>query len=317
MAPRAYKLHVGIPAASASSRGPQVDLIIGLLSVPAAQPMRQRRRASWLSKALYTCPHFFEYRFILSIRESFDGSILNEAKQYEDLLFVDAPVGFDFISYKVKLFIDWAVDNFHFKYLLKADDDSTICLSSLCTELGVADAVRPLYMGKFKFRNTVNLDPSQRQYNPRYLNETGRTTYLPYAGGAGYAISFSLAEKLASKMITSTSALPFRHFPREDATFGLWMSGLTGSASRVESARRWLIAHPFPSAASNSRTERYHPKLVEDSQLTSVLPRHCLHLQCGECTSGHTPKPGRRANATKAGNPRFARSGVGRRTIDT
>ena len=44
------------------------------------------------------------------------------------------PTGFNynFISHKVKLFVDWAIDNYAFRYLLKTDDDAEICLASLC-----------------------------------------------------------------------------------------------------------------------------------------------------------------------------------------
>lgn len=179
-----YKLKAGDPAAE-TPQLPRVELLVGLLTVPAAAPIRSRRRESWLAKARYDCPSLLEYRFVLSIREPFDGRLLLEATEHKDMLFVDAPAGFDFISHKVKYFVDWAVDNFRFKYLLKADDDSSVCLSGLCAELDRIKPGVPLYMGKFKYRNVVNLDPSQRQYNPRYLNETGHSTYLPYAGGAG------------------------------------------------------------------------------------------------------------------------------------
>lgn len=90
---------------------PQVEILVGLLTVPAARSIRDKRRRLWLNKTQYDCPIAFDYRFILSIRDSFDGRLLNEAQQQEDLLFVDAPAGFDYISYKVKLFVDWAVDN--------------------------------------------------------------------------------------------------------------------------------------------------------------------------------------------------------------
>ena len=285
--PDGYKLQKGTRDDPAPL--PQVEMIIGLLSVPAARAIRLRRRSSWLTKSRYDCAAgLFDYRFVLSIRESFDGRLLAEARDHEDMLFVDAPAGFDMISHKVKLFVDWAVDNFQFRYLLKADDDSTICLSSLCAELGRAPPGQPLYMGKMKYNNSVKLNPQVRQYNPRYLRETGNATYHPYAGGAGYAVSTDVAQQLAARTITESSALPFRHFPREDATFGLWMSGFVRLVPR-ESNRRWLLAHPLPSRASNNRAARYRPKLAEDEHTNDRLPRHCLHVRCGQCSGAGAP----------------------------
>ena len=105
---RAYKLQKGDPNV-AQVQLPRVELLVGLLTVPAAWSIRARRRDSWLGKAHYDCSAgLFEYRFVLSTRESFDSRLLKEAAEHEDILFVDAPVGFDYISYKVKLFVDWA-----------------------------------------------------------------------------------------------------------------------------------------------------------------------------------------------------------------
>lgn len=136
-----------------------------------------------------------------------------------------------------------------FRYLLKADDDSTICLTNLCTELGRLPPDRDVYLGKMKPNNRVSLDPTMRQYNPRFVNETGLSVYPRYAGGAGYVVSYTVAQALAAKVITARSPLPFRHFPREDATFGLWMSGIVGERSGITSIRdkRWLLDHPLPS----------------------------------------------------------------------
>ena len=39
-------------------------------------------------------------------------ALLAEARDHEDILFVDAPAGFDMISYKVKLFVDWGSGSF-------------------------------------------------------------------------------------------------------------------------------------------------------------------------------------------------------------
>lgn len=75
-----------------------------------------------------------------------------------------------------------------------------------------------VYYGGMKPNNKVSLDPTQRAYNPRYVNETGRTRFPMYAGGSGYVLSYALVARLSTIKITDTSPLPFRHFPREDAT---------------------------------------------------------------------------------------------------
>lgn len=116
-------------------RLPYVDLLIGLLSIPAATQLRANRRREWLDSSLYTCNTTIAHRFVLSVRDSYDSRVLREAQREDDMLFVDAPKGFDLISHKVKLFFDWAIDNYEFRYLLKTDDDVQICLSTLCGAL--------------------------------------------------------------------------------------------------------------------------------------------------------------------------------------
>lgn len=261
---------------------PHVEVLVGVLTVAASTELRSKRRGSWLALSRYACPTLLNYRFIVSTRESHDYRLLDEAREARDIVFVDAPVGFDFISHKVKLFVDWAVDNFRFRYLLKADDDSSICLSTLCAELGRLPAGL-LYLGKVKTSNRVILDPRRRQYNPRYLNETGRAVYSPYAGGAGYVVSFEVAARLAEMAMSDRSPLPFRHFPREDAAFGLWMSAIVAP---TPSSRSWLIAHPHPSLATNERSARYRPKTADDARENRLkrLPVHCFTAQCGACS---------------------------------
>ena len=196
-------------------------LLIGILSVPAARELRDTQRHGYLQRSRFLCPALIEYRFVLSTLDwssaDTNQSLQQEAQAASDLLFVDAPNGFDFISHKVKLFIDWAVQRRQpFKYLLKTDDDASICLGGLLKELRLRYPTQRLYMGKAKLNIKVERDPSVRQYNSRFTKETGLTVYPPYAGGSGYVISFDVAVALADKVITDTSPLPFRHFPRED-----------------------------------------------------------------------------------------------------
>ena len=107
-----------------------------------------------------------------------------------------------------------------------------ICVAQLCGELraiGFSPEHVPrlgaVYFGGMK-RSSVVLNPAKREYNPRYTNETGKTRYPMYAGGSGYVLSYAVVARLSVMRITDSSALPFRHFPREDATIGSWRQGL-------------------------------------------------------------------------------------------
>ena len=137
-------------------------------------------------------------------------------------------------------------------------------------------------MGKRKENVKVSLDKSVRQYNPRFVNETGRTVYHNYMGGAGYAISYEVARRLWNTPITETTALPFRHFPREDMAFGLWMSGIGGLHS-VLSSRSWLLAHlTVKNGQSNVRGTQYVSKAsLETASSAALVPKRCLG--CASC----------------------------------
>ena len=140
-----------------------------------------------------------------------------------------------------------------------------------------------------KPKSPVNLDPTLRAYNPRYLNETSRTKYPMYAGGSGYVLSYAVVARLNTIRITDTSPLPFRHFPREDATvrgsdlrprplpehcllptrrlcphrlrarqIGTWMHGFGGASQirYVPSKRNWMLAHPRADEKRKSADEK-------------------------------------------------------------
>jgi hypothetical protein len=152
-------------------------------------------------------------------------------------------------------------------------------------------------------RSSVVLNPAKREYNPRYTNETGKTRYPMYAGGSGYVLSYAVVARLSVMRITDSSALPFRHFPREDATIGTWIQGLgPGKVGYVRSERKYVLAHPRADLKKvagtfnkqllkrtedlNVRGERYLPKTSIDVSLEQRptcyhVPRCDTRLVCG------------------------------------
>jgi len=268
-----------------------VYILAGILSLPHSHHLRNMRRGMWLHSALYECPSTLDYRFVISRNDP--GAKLLEAEQraHKDLLIVNVPTGYDFLSYKVKAFVDWAVGPTArpFTYLLKADDDCVFCLRGLLAELSMVRKAQ--YFGKLKTNAPVILDPSSHSANPRFAKEVGVHVYPAFHGGNGYLITRSVAVVLAAKPITGDSALPFRHFPREDATFGYWMSagGLAAPTASPSGRRAWDLSASANHKASMAaeRERQLCSRVNATNNCTAYTPKAIVTInvdkQCFAC----------------------------------
>ena len=131
-----------------------------------------------------------------------------------------------------------------------------------------------------------------------------------------------MAERLADIRISDTTPLPFRHFPREDMTFGLWMTGFQ-TIKVVRSPRGWMLEHkvvgkadakdPAASLVNKRNTQRYITKLSIIAP--AEIPTKCFTLPCGGCAGrlnhgGESKMASNRGDETKKANKKSSRSGA-------
>lgn len=84
----------------------------------------------------------------------------------------------------------WVSDHIAFKYLLKADDDTFVCLSRLLEFLRPLPRLA-LYLGTVNRGHTV-ITARHRWADTEYVRIYNRSVYPPYMQGAGYVLSHDL-----------------------------------------------------------------------------------------------------------------------------
>ncbi|CAB1098849.1 GT31 [Ectocarpus sp. CCAP 1310/34] len=151
----------------------------------------------------------------------------------DDVLFVKVEKGYRNIAAKTKKMLE-AVKHVRFKYLLKTDDDTFVCLRRTASQMHLVPAhIKPKVYGGIPtachLPNNPNdavgkviVDMDDKWYDGKYLNHTmnGLDCYPVYMQGAFYILSYPLVEFLnqgSSKLLT---------FDNEDVTIGLWLHGV-------------------------------------------------------------------------------------------
>ena len=113
-----------------------------------------------------------------------------------DVLVLPVEDGYRQIAQKVVGALAWASEHAPFKYVLKTDDDSFVCVSRLL-ELLRPSARERLYMGVVNARHKVVTSEESPYYerwrDPLYVRLFNRTVYADYMQGAGYVLSADLA----------------------------------------------------------------------------------------------------------------------------
>ena len=206
-----------------------VELVAVVLTVPAHRPHRDAIRGGWGRPSTFDVAVWF----VVSSRDAgFGGEpFVAERAAFGNLVVCDAPAGFDRIIHKVSCAARAAVARFAFDYLLKTDDDATLCLGQVIKDLRAAGP-GPLYAGrKLKARRPL------ADGKPLRAN-LGLTHDPPHFGGHGYAVTRDVAALLAAP------DPPRFHHLHEDTNFGLWMVGL--AVKRVN--LRAMTDHYYPNA---------------------------------------------------------------------
>lgn len=190
-------------------------IVVLVMTRPVSVKRRKTIRDTW-SQTYNSTQVNLTLKFIIgmgSVRTSLAESLLNERKQYGDLLLMDELYdSYSNLPFKVMMGLRWASDNLEFDYLVKVDDDMYLRLEMLSQALRQMNCEAMLYWGNFMAGT-----PDQRGRNLE-RNWLHCTHYFPYATGGGYV----LAEKVIK------SAMPFsesvEHYNNEDVTVGAMLA---------------------------------------------------------------------------------------------
>ena len=206
-------------------------LLILISSSPHDESHREKRNA--IRKTcdqlyfMYTeskmIPKYISCRLVFFIgRTVNDSSIIQESKQYGDILIADYIDSYRKITIKLLLTFKWS-NQFPPKFVLKTDDDVFVHVPRLILKLVTIKDRR--YYGGIIWIGTVNRNPTNRHY-VSYVS-FGESWFPPFCKGGLYVFSGELLPKLlqAVKRITP--------FGVDDAYIGILMRDLNVVPTRI------------------------------------------------------------------------------------
>jgi len=139
-----------------------------------------------------------------------------EQSHHSDLAFVsDLEESYKALTNKTMAMMKWSHEHVDFSYLMKCDDDTFVYIDYLVRELRERPRATSLYYGRIEHNSPVLRDPKYVWYDPDW---DLADTYLPYAVGGGYILSWDLVGMLARQ----TSHLKWH--PNEDTAVGSWLA---------------------------------------------------------------------------------------------
>eukprot|EP00904_Undaria_pinnatifida_P001183 jgi/Undpi1/11065/HiC_scaffold_30.g13363.m1 len=205
----------------------------------------------------------------------------------DDVLFVKVKKGYRNIVAKTKKMLE-AVKHVRFKYLLKADDDTFVCLRRTASQMHlVPPHIKPKVYGGIPTAchlpnnpdeavGRVIKDVNNKWYDGKYLDHTmnGLDCYPVYMQGAFYILSYPLVEFLnqgSSKLLT---------FDNEDVTIGLWLHGVDRAIfplNDLRDARLWECSCKRQNfvPAVDANVFFHHCKTIDDLRACKVSLPMC------------------------------------------
>jgi len=204
-----------------ASPGAMVDLVIGVLSARSHLPQREAIRETWWA-AGHSSSHRVVLKFVV-------GTATEEQPQcpdcdYPDMLQVPVKESYKGLLDKLLHFVVWVMGGGvpSFRYLMKADDDTYICLPGLLSALEKAPPLRH-YHGHIWIGEPVR-DPFHKNFMSMKDYPLGELP--PYAYGGAYVLSQDLVSYLYHNLNFLSPGAMRAGGNIEDVQVGLWMMAL-------------------------------------------------------------------------------------------
>ena len=138
-----------------------------------------------------------------------------EQSEHGDIVFNDLVDSRKALTNKTMAMLKWSHKHVNFSYLMKCNDNTYVYVDLLVRELRRRPKTTGLYYGSIRIRGPVNVDHRSIWFDPHW---NLAATYLPYAVGGGYILSWDLVSTLAHQ------ASYLQWHPNEDTAVGTWLA---------------------------------------------------------------------------------------------
>ena len=237
---------------NADTSRPEYDIVFGILSTAKNKMGRMAIRKTYLGDASINSVAYCKvmHKFFVSSQapEYNATDIKLENDMYDDIVVTDSPYDSEKLIYATEDIFMW-VNRFipEYQYLVKTDDDSYWNLVEFVKVLKHSDREK-LYMGYIHKAGHVYTEPDHPYSNIPYYNDMKKTSYFPYASGAGYILSKDVVQYLSQSFVDK------KHWPREDASVGTWLATANIKPTHLANAvirrdkcyvkrNKWVLLH--------------------------------------------------------------------------
>ena len=208
------QVNATVMRANITNKAVSVSLIVCVLSAPKNYDRRITIRRTWAS----TSNNKLKVVFVIAIKNlQYDSkkNLAVEEKQYNDLVLLkDLEDKYDNLTSKVLQTLQWVYENAEFDNLLKVDDDTFVRLDEFIKRLESKPLER-LYWGFFNVGSPIVRQGKWAERKP-YICDT----YVAYALGGGYVLSYDLVKYIAE------NSHQLKKFANEDVSVGTWLAPL-------------------------------------------------------------------------------------------
>ena len=176
-------------------------------------------RETWASP--YAQSTTIGIKFIMGtfgLTESEVQKVSAERESHGDIILLpDHKEDYHNLTRKTLRLIQWASENIKFKYLMKSDDDSYVLVAALLKMLRNKVVTKPIYFGFMSKYGKPITDPKSKWMEPNWKL---CDTYLPFAHGPGYVMSYELVKGISA----ASSEVNFHMYNNEDTSLALWVA---------------------------------------------------------------------------------------------
>ncbi|XP_057703121.1 beta-1,3-galactosyltransferase 6 isoform X2 [Corythoichthys intestinalis] len=187
-------------------------LVVLITTGPKYTERRSIIRSTWLSKRDSDTLAMFVVGTLGLSDEDLQNLNVEQGRHKDLLLLPDLKDSYENLTVKLLHMYSWLDRNVHFKFVLKADDDTFARLDLLKDELRGKEPSR-LYWGFFSGRGRVKTAGKWREGSWELCDY-----YLPYALGGGYVLSSDLVRYVR------LNAEYLKIWQSEDVSLGAWLA---------------------------------------------------------------------------------------------
>lgn len=155
--------------------------------------------------------------------------LIAEQEKFKDMIYTPKPESYRGLVHKLKISYSWVLQNTKAEWIIKADDDTFVRVSSLGHLLSGYSSLEPTVMGRIILKSPVHKQGkwADKEYSPLY--------YPPWPqGSCGHVVSRPVAQYVADHQ------QELIEYQGEDTTLGIWLD-----ESPIREKVRWIDKAAF------------------------------------------------------------------------